>query len=148
MSELSEEKAKIKDDAPVGQAQEEPKQAQEQQEAPPEAPWSVPESQSPQIELPETGFEPLRPLEPSTLGEAIAESFMPETPTFEPILPELGEGETQRVPMNRPAVMPMGDVCPHGLAGMCVWCPRMPCKSVIARCLRYLLVKTEYGESK
>lgn len=126
---------------------EEPKQPQEQQEATPEAPWSVPESQSPQIELPETGFEPLRPLEPSTLGEAIAESFMPETPTFEPILPELREGETQRIPMNRPAVTLTGEVCPHGLAGMCVWCQKMPCDYMLGRVFRYLLTKVEYGGS-
>ncbi|HEB01758.1 MAG TPA: hypothetical protein ENI12_00830 [Nitrospirae bacterium] len=124
---------------------EEPKQPQEQQKVVPEALWSVPDSQSPRIELPETSFEPLRPLEPTALGEAIADSFMPKPPEFEPFRPDLEERETQRVPMNRPTATPMGDVCPHGLAGMCIWCQRMPCDYLLGRVFRYLLTKIEYG---
>lgn len=125
---------------------EEPKQSQEQQEAPPEQPWSVPGG--PQITMPDTKFEPLRPLEPATLGEAIAESFMPEMPEFEPIFPEvIGEVEERRIPMNRPTATAMENVCPHGLAGLCIWCQRYPCDYMLKRSLRFLLTKIEYGGS-
>lgn len=119
---------------------EENKQPQEAQ--PPETPWSVPPTQE---ELPETNFEPLQPLEPADLGEAIAQSYgVPET--FEPLVPpELGEGEDMRVPMHRPAVTPVGDMCPHGLAGMCIWCGLYPCDYMLKRALRFLLIKIEYG---
>ena len=126
---------------------EKPKQAQEQQKVVPEAPWSVPESQNPRIELPETGFEPLRPLEPATLGEAIADSFMPETPEFEVFRPDLEERDVQRVPMNRPTAPLMGDMCPHGLAGLCIWCPTYPCDYMLTRALRFMITKIEYGGS-
>ncbi len=128
---------------PVKRA-EEPRQPQGEQEVPAEQPWSVPSSQSPRIELPETDFEPLRPLEPE-LGKAIAQSFAPQTPEFgEILLPDVGE-ETLRVPMSRPAVTPVGDMCPHGLAGMCIWCNLYPCDYMLKRALRFLLTKIEYG---
>lgn len=122
---------------------EKPEQVQEQQEVAPEAPWSVP---GPRIEMPETDFEPLRPLEPADLGAAIAQGFdLPETPEFESILPELGEGEDLRVPMSRPAATAMGDTCPKGLAGLCIWCGMYPCDYMLKRSLRFLLTKIEYG---
>ena len=124
---------------------EKPEQPQEPQEGPPEAPWSVP---GPRIELPETNFEPLRPLEPA-LGEAIAQSFnMPQMPEFEIRLPDVAEGETRRVPMSRPAASLVGDVCPHGLAGLCIWCNLYPCDYMLKRTLRFMLTSLEYGDGR
>lgn len=123
---------------------EEPTQPRTPQETSPEQPWSVPGG--PQIELPETSFEPLRPLEPA-LGEAIAQSFMPEAPEFEVVLPEVGD-EDLRVPMSRPAATPMGEVCPHGLPGMCIWCNLYPCEYMLKRALRFLLTLVEYGNER
>ena len=132
-------------DVPVDQAKEKPEQAQEQQEAPAEQPWSAP---PPRIELPDTEYEPLRPLEPA-LGEALARSFeLPEMPDFEALRPTVEEGEAKRIPMNRPAVMGTGEVCPHGLAGLCVWCGRYPCDYMLKRSLRFLITMVEYGEGR
>lgn len=125
---------------------EKPEQVPEEQPVPPEQeqPWSVPGG-GPQITMPETDFEPLRPLEPADLGEAIAQSFMPEMPEFEPLVPDVGEVEERRIPMNRPVATPIGDVCPHGLAGMCIWCNLYPCDYMLKRTLRFLLTMVEYG---
>lgn len=123
---------------------EEPQPPQTPQAVSPETSWSVP---PPQIEMPETTFEPLRPLEPA-LGEAIAQSFeIPQMPEFgEILLPDVVEGtEDMRRPMNRPAAPLMGDVCPQGLAGLCIWCGQYPCDYMLKRALRFLLTTIEYG---
>lgn len=136
---LSEEKADLNEVA----AKEKIEQTQEPQEIPVEQPWSVP---GPRIELPETEFEPLRPLEPTVLGEAIAQGFnLPKMPEFEPLLPTVAEGEHHRIPMNRPVATLTGEVCPHGLMGNCVWCQRFPCDYMLKRSLRFLLTMVEYG---
>jgi len=117
-------------------SEEQPEESEQPQD---ERPWSAP---PPRIELPDTDFGPLRPLEPA-LGEAIAQSFnVPQMPEFEtPII----EGEPMRNPMNRPADTRVGEVCPHGLAGLCVWCPRYPCEYMLKRALRFLITMVEYG---
>ncbi|GAI30534.1 unnamed protein product [marine sediment metagenome] len=130
----------------VKRTTEETKQPQEAQ--PPETSWSVPPSTLlPRIELPETDFEPLQPLEPADLGEAIAQSFAPQTPEYgEILLPDVEEGV--RIPMNRPAAPLMGNVCPHGLPGNCIWCDLYPCDYMLKRTLRFLITMVEYGEGR
>ena len=96
-----------------------------------------PSERSTEVEL-----EPLKPLE-SDIGSAMAK-LMEGTPL---------EGEAPQLAIDPPPALyrrRMGpitnEVCPHGLAGFCLVCPRCPCNYLKARTLRAMIVELEYGQ--
>ena len=101
------------------------------------------EEQSEPSERPdEVELEPLKPLEPD-ITTAMAK-LMEATP-LEQIGPQL-EAETTAVPYRRRMAPISNEVCPHGLAGFCLICPRCPCNYLKARTLRAMITELEYGK--
>ena len=90
----------------------------------------------------EVELEPLKPLEPD-ITSAMA-SLMEAAP-MESIGPIL-EAEATAIPYRRRMVPISNQVCPHGLAGFCLVCPRCPCNYLKARTLRALITELEYGK--
>ena len=90
----------------------------------------------------EPELEPLKPLEPD-IGSAMAK-LMEGTP-LEYEAPTL-EAESTAVPYRRHMVPISNQVCPHGLAGFCLVCPRCPCNYLKARTLRAMITELEYGK--
>lgn len=85
--------------------------------------------------------DPIEPLEPN-LGAAMAQAF--QAPPM--MVPPIQDTITQEsVPLRPARLAPQGGVCPHGLAGLCVVCPRFPCNYMAGRALRALIAKLEYG---
>ena len=95
------------------------------------------------IDLPEpsTQLEPLQPLE-NDLGDAL--SNLLET-TLQPQIPQQ---EHVYVPpqIRRPIPAISTELCPKGLAGICVICPEFPCQYMKKRVLRALLAEAEYSK--
>ena len=96
-----------------------------------------PSERSTEVEL-----EPLKPLE-SDIGSAMAR-LMEGTP-MESVSPQL-DAETTAVPYRRRMVPLYNEVCPHGLAGFCLVCPRCPCDYLKARTLRAMITELQYGK--
>jgi len=101
------------------------------------------EQPQPSEEPKEAELEPLKPLEPD-ITTAMAKLM--ETTPIEPIAPKL-EAATTAVPFRRRMTPISNEVCPHGLAGFCLICPRCPCDYLKARTLRALIAELEYGKS-
>ena len=91
----------------------------------------------------EPELEPLKPLEPD-LGSAMAK-LMEGTP-LEGDAPQ-SSFEIPSVPYSRRMVPISNEVCPHGLAGFCLVCPRCPCDYLKARTLRALIAELEFGRA-
>ena len=91
----------------------------------------------------EVELEPLKPLEPD-ITTAMAK-LMEATP-MEQVDPQL-DATTTAVPYRRRMAPISNEVCPHGLAGFCLICPRCPCDYLKARTLRALIAELEYGKA-
>ena len=90
----------------------------------------------------EVELEPLKPLEPD-ITTAMAKLM--ETTPIEQVSPQV-EAATTAVPFRRRMVPISNQVCPHGLAGFCLVCPRCPCNYLKARTLRAMITELEYGK--
>ena len=91
----------------------------------------------------EVELEPLKPLEPD-LTSAMAK-LMESTP-LESVDTQLDDKSTA-VPYRRHSTIPISnEICPHGLAGFCLICPRCPCNYLKARTLRTMITELEYGK--
>ena len=100
------------------------------------------EQSEPSERTDEVELEPLKPLEPD-LTTAMAK-LMEATP-IEQVDPQL-EAATTAVPYRRRMTPISNQVCPHGLAGFCLVCPRCPCNYLKARTLRAMITELEYGK--
>ena len=90
----------------------------------------------------EIELEPLKPLEPDLVS---AMTRLMEGTPMESVGPTL-EAETTAVPYRRRLGPISNEVCPHGLAGFCLVCPRCPCNYLKARTLRAMITELEYGK--
>ena len=90
----------------------------------------------------EVELEPLKPLEPD-ITTAMAKLM--ETTPIEQVSPQV-EAATTAVPFRRRMVPISNQVCPHGLAGFCLVCPRCLCNYLKARTLRAMITELEYGK--
>ena len=90
----------------------------------------------------EAELEPLKPLEPD-LTTAMAK-LMEVAPieATEPIV----TAKIPQAPYKRRMAPLSNQVCPHGLAGFCLVCPRCPCNYLKARTLRAMITELEYGK--
>ena len=100
------------------------------------------EQPQPSEEPTEVELEPLKPLEPD-ITTAMAKLM--ETTPMEQVGPQL-EVATTAVPYRRRMAPMSNQVCPHGLAGFCLVCPRCPCNYLKARTLRAMITELEYGK--
>lgn len=126
---------------------EEYREQQDQPQEPQEPPaWSAPGSLEPIPDAEPPSYEPLQPLEPSTMANAIAESITPETPDFDSYLEQftqqrVSQKESVAPRVLRPVTRVSSDTCPSGFLGFCVTCSLMPCGYIVSRVLRDLLSK-------
>ena len=90
----------------------------------------------------EAELEPLKPLEPDLVT---AMARLMETTPIENIGQPI-EAKIPATPYRRRMGPISNEVCPHGLAGFCLVCPRCPCNYLKARTLRSMITELEYGK--
>ena len=124
---------------------EEYRKQQEQTQEP--TPWSAPPTIEPsEVESP--SYDPLEPLAPARMANAIAGTLTPEVPDVDSLLegftqPGVTQVESVVSRVLRPVARVSSDTCPSGFLGFCVTCSSMPCSYMVNRVLRHLLSRIQ-----